>query len=195
MFVGHTGLALLLAGRRATPPLWLLVVAAYGSDWLELPARLAGWSPERTMALTHSLAATLVAGALAGALHLLAARDRSSAALVAVAWWSHWAADFVTASKPAWPGGPHVGLGLYDHGAADLLIESAVVVAGWIAFARRRRPPRAARLLAPAALVALQLAFVNQHRLAAGDWKQRVLQSIVARVRGRVPRVDGTETS
>ena len=38
MFVGHAGVAFLAAGRRAGPPVWALLLAAYGPDWLELPA-------------------------------------------------------------------------------------------------------------------------------------------------------------
>jgi hypothetical protein len=183
MFVGHAGVALLAAGRRAAPPLPVLLLAAYGPDWLELPWRLAGWEPARVALVTHSLVATLLAGALAGAAWWIARRERTPAVLVALAWWSHWGADFVTAVKPTWPGGPAVGLGLYGHAVADLLVEGVVLLAGWWAFARRERPRRTVAVLAPAALLVLQLAFVNQHRLPFGDWKSRVLSGIAGHVR------------
>jgi hypothetical protein len=183
MFVGHAGLALLAGSRRASPPLPVLLAAAYGPDWLELGPRLLSWAPARVAVVTHSLAATVVAGVLAALAWWLVRRDRTGAVLVALAWWSHWPADFATAVKPTWPGGPRVGLGLYSHGAADLLLESALVLAGWLAWRRWRRPSRLRAVATPALLILLQLAFVNQERLALGDWKNRALEGIVDGVR------------
>ena len=66
MFVGHAGCALLAAGGRARPPLVVLLLAAYGPDWLELPWRLAGSSDAHIALASHSLVSTAIAGGLAG---------------------------------------------------------------------------------------------------------------------------------
>ena len=180
MFVGHAGLAFLAAGRRSGPPLAVLLLAAYGPDWLKLPAYVAFWDHERVAFVTHSIVAVLLAGALAGGAWWMFTRERSHALLVALAWWSHWPADFATALKPTWPGGPSVGLQLYAHPAADLLIETIVLLVGWAALVRRRRPARTATILAPAALFLVQLAFVNQDQFPVGSWRAGVKGIIVA---------------
>ena len=48
---------------------------------------------------------------------------------------SHWVLDFVThrPDLPLWPGGPRVGLGLWNSAAASIVIEGGLLVAGlWL---------------------------------------------------------------
>jgi hypothetical protein len=190
MFVGHAGLALLARARRTNPSFWVLLAAAFGPDWLELPFRLARAPYGRVVMLTHSLLATVVCAALAAAAYAAARRDRAGAMLVAAAWLSHWPADLLTGVKPTWPGGPSLGVSLYAHTGLDMLVEVGIALAAWVVYAQRHRPARGTALGVPALLVALQVAFANQGRLG-GSWKQEVLQGVVARVRARLDSASG----
>jgi hypothetical protein len=49
----------------------------------------------------------------------------------------HTLADYVTSSLPTWPGGPRVGLSLYRYPIVDLVLESAVIIAGWWLYRRK----------------------------------------------------------
>ncbi len=52
---------------------------------------------------------------------------------------SHALGDYVTGTKPTWPGGPMVGMQLYSQPALDFLFESVVIVGCWL-FYRRSIP-------------------------------------------------------
>jgi hypothetical protein len=49
--------------------------------------------------------------------------------------------DWITGYKPTWPGGPMIGLRLYDHPVADFIAEGVVIVIGALLYARTL-PPR-----------------------------------------------------
>src|SRR4051812_2424301 len=161
MYAGHVAIALGLRADRASPPLWLLVLAAQGPDWgdglhglLKRPFGDPGWS-------SHSLPVVAL-GSLGTAIVALAlTRGRARAALLgALAYASHWAADYFTGYKPTWSGGPMVGLGFYDRPGLDLALETCVIAAGWALWRRslprdRRQAPLSWALLA--ALLSLQL--------------------------------------
>jgi hypothetical protein len=70
-------------------------------------------------------------------------------------------ADYATGLKPTWPGGPWIGLQLYQRPAIDLAVEAIVIVIGWLVYRRsvsddRRRSPPVTLMLV--ALLLLQLA-------------------------------------
>ena len=142
MYIGHLGVALAGKGLRRTAPLWLLVVATQGCDWVQAVACVA--VPDGSSAMwSHSLAAV---AALAAALSLVAylvTGDRGIAALTGTVAVSHLVADYVTGVKPTWPGGPMIGLDLYSHPVGDLAIETVVLVLGWLVY--RRSLPHEAR--------------------------------------------------
>ena len=141
MRIGHAAFA--LVAKRAAPavPLALLVVAAYGPDLVEMALRLFG-SYDRE--LSHSLVSVGVcATALAGA-YLVWRRDAGGALAVWLTWVSHWPADFLTGSKPTWPGGPTVGLDIYDHPGLDWALEIVLLIAAWLYFRRGRLSSRSA---------------------------------------------------
>jgi hypothetical protein len=146
MYIGHLGFALAGKGLRCNAPLWLLVVATQGCDWVQAVACVA--APAGTSAMwSHSIP---VVAALAAALSLasyLLAGDRGVAALTGAVAVSHVLADYVTGLKPTWPGGPTIGLDLYSHPLGDLAVETAVLVLGWLLY-RRSLPPesRSSRL-------------------------------------------------
>jgi hypothetical protein len=141
VYAGHLGFALAGKGIRKDAPLWLLVVATQGCDWVQVvtcmrdPATSALWS--------HSIPAVAV---LAVAFALVAqrlTRNRAVALLSGGVAVSHIAADYVTGLKPTWPGGPIIGLDLYAFPLTDLLLESVVITVGWLVY--RRSLPLEAR--------------------------------------------------
>jgi hypothetical protein len=146
MYVGHLGFALAGKGLRRGAPLWLLVLATQGCDWVQAIACVT--APEGTSAMwSHSIPAV---GALAAVLSLasyLVTGDRGVAALCGLVAVSHLLADYVTGLKPTWPGGPTIGLDLYAYPLGDLAVETAVLVVGWLLY-RRSLPPgsRSSRL-------------------------------------------------
>jgi hypothetical protein len=177
MYVGHVGIALALRAMPGAPALALLVLAAQGPDWVELVLEAGGyrwanpaWGPHALpwVALGAVLAAGLAAALAAAVPARLRDDPRARAAVVAaLAYASHWPADYLTGFKPTWPGGPMVGRQLYGRPLVDLAMEVAVVTAGWLLWRRSvpRGGPLAHALLA--ALLALQLAadVAMAHRL------------------------------
>lgn len=59
---------------------------------------------------------------------------------------SHWILDFVThrPDLPLWPGGPEVGLGLWNSIAGTLIVEGALFAAAIAVYVRGTRPRSAA---------------------------------------------------
>lgn len=140
MYIGHVGAA--LAAKRARPSIGLLalLVATYTPDWADAALCLAGvYDPERMV--SHTIPA-VVLFALAGfALYGLKTRDWTAALLVAGVILSHMLLDWITGYKPLWPGGPTIGLSLYDRPVADFIVEGVVIVIGGVLY-RRTLPPR-----------------------------------------------------
>jgi hypothetical protein len=163
VYTGHVGIALALRGERDAPPLWVLVLTAQGPDWGDLLLSVLGRADSDGAYGPHSFVMIGV-GAVVFALGAGAVARRSRAPvgramlITALAYVSHWIADYFTGIKPTWPGGPLVGLGLYFHWRRDLLLEAAVVSVGWWLWGRRLpggRGPLARALLV--GLIALQL--------------------------------------
>jgi hypothetical protein len=161
VYGGHIGIAMAAKGFRPTIPMWLLVLATQLPDWTDAAVCSAGISSPPSGLLSHSLPAVAVQGGLLALLYYGAARDTAAAGLVGLVVVSHSIADYVTGLKPMWPGGPWIGLQLYQQPAIDFLIEAIVVLLGWLVYRRsvsddRRRSTPVA--LMPIALVLLQLA-------------------------------------
>lgn len=136
MYGGHVGIALAGKGYRATVPLWLLLIATQLPDWTDAVACGAGIESPPSGMLSHSLPAVAVLAALLALIYFAVARDFEAAALVAAIVGSHAVADYVTGLKPTWPGGPYIGLQLYQHPALDFVIEAAVIIIGWMVYRR-----------------------------------------------------------
>ena len=159
MYAGHAAIATLASGRRPRIPLVWLVPVAFGPDWVEWTLDLLG-QPNR--ALSHSILAVLLGGALAGLAYAARSRRWDDAGVVALTWLSHWPADFITGRKPTWPGGPTVGLMLYDHLGYDAALEALLVFACWLVY--RKSLPESSRRswlvwLMPIGLIAMQAFF------------------------------------
>jgi len=140
MYVGHVGAA--LGGKRIAPEVSLgaLVLAAYLPDWADAALCVTGRYHQAQM-LSHSLLAVIVFAALAGGTQLARGARRRAALVVAAVVISHILLDYLTGTKPTWPGGPYIGLELYRQPVLDFIVEGGVIVAGWV-FYRSTIPQR-----------------------------------------------------
>jgi len=162
MFVGHFAAA--YAAKRLAPrtSLGTLFAAAQLPDlawpWLLLAgverATIApgdtALTPLRfdSYPISHSLAAVAAWGAAFGAVHLWRKRRPTDALLLGLLVVSHWALDFLThrPDMPLWPGGPKVGLGLWNSVPATLVVELLMSAAGlWLYFSSTRARDRVGR--------------------------------------------------
>lgn len=158
MVSGHLAFGLAVSGRRSSLPLGVCLLAACWPDLVLGGLGIAGAASVADM-YSHSLPAivlwALVAALGVGAVRRSAADGLWAGALVV----SHLPADWVTSRLALWPDGPVWGMALYAHPLADLGLELALAVGGWMLY--RAGLPDAARdrrlAWAPlAVLVALQ---------------------------------------
>ena len=156
MFIAHFGVA--MAARRVAPrpSLGTLVMASFFIDGVWPIFLLLGWEqvaiePGVTAVAplvfvsypyTHSLLAVALWGALFGAAYFAVRRDRASALWLAALVLSHWVLDAVAhrPDLPLWPGGPKVGLGLWNSLPATLAVEVGLFAAGVAVYATATRP-------------------------------------------------------
>jgi hypothetical protein len=186
VFIGHTAIA--LAAKRARPsiPLAALVAATYGPDVIEITLLLLWqWAHIPAAFGSHSIPSVALGAVVVAAAYWIWRRDRTGAALLALTYASHWAADLFTgSSKPTWGGGPTLGLSLYEHPLLDFVVESGLLLVAWLLFwpARdRRRRPRVVHVAGPLALVLVQLVFNSSERL----FGVRSIKGAVSGARGR----------
>ena len=104
---------------------------------------------------THAMPAVFVLAAAAALLAWGIFHRRSTAYLVAALVLLHVTMDLVTGFKAYWPGGPDLGLQLYEHPLGDFALEATLALVGWTVLRRSTDAPRAA--VHPASLVLLLL--------------------------------------
>jgi membrane-bound metal-dependent hydrolase YbcI (DUF457 family) len=170
MFMGHFGLAMAAKKVARRPSLGTLVLAAILVDGIWPVFLLLGWEEVRIVPgitavtpllfvsypYTHSLVAGACwAAVLAGGYYALR-RDGAGAAWIAALVVSHWVLDFAShrPDMPLWPGGPKVGLGLWDSLPATLVVEFALFGAGVWLYLSATRPRDRIGSIALAAFVA-----------------------------------------
>src|SRR5580693_3615644 len=155
MFIGHYALG--LAAKRVAPrtSLGALIAAPTLADLLWPLFLLFGWehvsitpSTNPFLNLTfdaypfsHSLVALIGWGLVFGGLYALRTRDRGAALVLCLLVVSHWVLDFIVhrPDLPIVPGGPKVGLGLWNSVPATLVVETTMLVAGvWLYFSGTR---------------------------------------------------------
>ena len=127
MYGGHLGVALAGKGFRKTIPLWVLIVATQLPDWTDAAVCSAGVSSPPSEMLSHSIPAIAVLAAVIAALYYAAQRDAVSSMIVATMVVSHMLVDFLTGLKPTWPGGPRIGLQLYQRPVIDFALELSLI--------------------------------------------------------------------
>jgi len=155
MFIGHYALG--FAAKRWAPraSLGTLFVAPTLADLLWPVFLLLGWehahvvpgpNPFLTLWLddypiSHSLFTLIVWGALFGYLYRRRSGDKRAGVVIALLVVSHWVLDFVThrPDEPLYPGGPKVGLGLWNSVAGTVIVESALLIAGVAIYTRATR--------------------------------------------------------
>lgn len=156
MFVGH--LAVALGAKRVSPrtPLAALIGAAFGLDLLWPILLLAGIEHVRVdpghTAFTplafdhypwsHSLSMAVVWAVAVGRLSVVLLKRSAAGLVIGLAVVSHWLLDYVThiADLPLWPGGPEVGLGLWNSIPGTLVVEGIFFSAAVFAYVRSTRP-------------------------------------------------------
>src|SRR6266545_8236289 len=155
MFSGHFGLAMATKKVAPRPSLGTLVLAAQLVDGVWPIFVLLGWEkveiqPGITAVVpllfvsypyTHSLAAGIVWAALLAGGYYALRRDRSGAGWIAALVLSHWVLDVIShrADMPTWPGGPKIGLALWNSLPATLAVEFGLFVLGVSTYARVTR--------------------------------------------------------
>jgi len=155
VFIGHYALG--LAAKRYAPrtSLGTLFVAPTLADLLWPVFLLLGWehahvvpgaNPFLTLWLddypiSHSLFTLIVWGALFGYLYQRRGGDHRAALVIGALVVSHWVLDFIThrPDEPIYPGGPEVGLGLWNYVTATVIVETAMLLAGVIIYVRSTR--------------------------------------------------------
>lgn len=161
MYAGHAGLALYGKTFRPRVPMAVLVPVAYAPDWIQWLLTAAG-GPHNP-SISHSIVSVIIGATIAAGIYWGVSKSAADAAIVGLTYLSHWPADFITGSKAIWPNGPEVGLNLYQHVAADVIVESIVVVLCWLAYRRSLPEASKAKLLdwaIPVGLIAFQIGFV-----------------------------------
>lgn len=131
MFMGHLGIALGAKGFRRDISLVLLCLAAVGPDLIDFAIE---GSKNTTGAglWTHSLLAMFCYAVILFAVYALTTHQYKAALVLGFVAASHVLVDLITSRMVIWPGGPPLGLHLYLHRLADLLLESTVVLVGWL---------------------------------------------------------------
>jgi len=140
MYVGHVGAALAARRVRATIALWVLLIATYTPDWVDTGLCLAG-RYDSDGVLSHSVPAVMLFAGLGLLAYAIFTRDWTGGLVVAGVIISHMVLDWLTGYKPTWPGGPMIGLRLYERPILDFLAESVVILVGALLYARTL-PPR-----------------------------------------------------
>lgn len=135
MYLGHVGIALGAKGLRPRVALLVLLIATYAPDWVDSGLCIfAAYDPGGM--LSHSLPVVAALAALALAAYALTTRDWLGGLVVAAVVASHLLLDLLTGYKPSWPGGPMIGLRLYDSPILSFGIETLVLLAGVLVYAR-----------------------------------------------------------
>lgn len=171
MFAGHLGAALAAKTVEPDAPLGAAVGAAFGIDLLWPVLLLLGVESVRvnpgdtafthlafdSYPWSHSLAAVLAWSALAAAAARALRLSWRTSGVLGLLVLSHWVLDFVThrPDLPLWPGGPLVGLGLWNSIPATMVVESGLLAAGLVLYLGKTRAVDRTGWLSLAALVAL----------------------------------------
>jgi hypothetical protein len=155
MFVGH--LAVALAAKRVEPraPLGSLVGAAFALDLLWPVLLLARIEMVRidpgNTAFTplafddypwsHSLSMSVVWAIVVGRISAAVLKRTRAGLIVGLSVLSHWVLDFIThrPDLPLWPGGPKVGLGLWNSIPWTIVVEGALFATAVLFYLRGTR--------------------------------------------------------
>jgi hypothetical protein len=179
MFVGHfavgfaakrvtprVSLAVLFAAAQLADLLWP-VLLAFGLEQVRIDPGNTAFTPLDFVSYpySHSLLLLVVWGIIFGWLYRLVTGDGSAVLVLAALVVSHWVLDFVThrPDMPLYPGGPKLGLGLWNWVPGTMAVELTMYVVGlWVYFRATRARDKTGRRAFLSFAVFLPLAyFVN----------------------------------
>lgn len=155
MFLGHFALA--MGAKRVAPKasLGMLVLSAQFADCLWPVLLLLGIERVRIVPgitrvtpldfvsypISHSLLMQLVWGSLLGAIYFFWRRDFRPTVVVVALLPTHWLLDYFShrPDMPLYPGGPKVGLGMWNSLTLTLLVEFGLFAVGTVVYLKATR--------------------------------------------------------
>jgi hypothetical protein len=160
LVTGHLSTAYLARAKFPRSEIVALLVASILPDLADFVLPQGNQCRTSCGLYTHAFPAILVLALLASALAWGIWHRRSTALLVGVLVCLHPLFDLVTGYKPYWFGGPALGLVLFRFTLIDFVLESTLVIVGWVVLRRTKDAPRLAVAYPTLiALIALQAAF------------------------------------
>jgi hypothetical protein len=160
VITGHLGVAAAArSGWRGTSLLWLLA-ASIAPDILDVAYWLGGICNPNGL-YSHTVPAAGLLAVVVGGMAYLTTGSRPTALAAALMVLAHLPLDLITGYKLYWPGGPLLGLRLYDHRFLDFLMELPLALGGWWLLRRSGSgaPRWAVGAAAGCALVVVQASF------------------------------------
>ena len=155
MFIGHFAVG--FAGKKAAPKaslaalllaalfadvLWPVLVAI-GAEQVRIAPGDTVYTPLEFVSYpwSHSLLMLIIWGALFAAFYRGKPDGMRTGFVLGLLVVSHWVLDWIThrPDMPLWPGGPKVGLGLWNSVAGTMTVEIALFVVGVFIYARATR--------------------------------------------------------
>ncbi|MFC1879189.1 hypothetical protein ACFLZW_04690 [Chloroflexota bacterium] len=159
MLFGHLGVGFAVKPAAQNAPLWALLVAGEGLDFLSFAFEAVGletfaesqvsfnrgieFLSDGSIPLSHGLLMSVFWSLAAAAITFLLSRDRRTAGIIGLVVFSHWVLDFIV-HPPDLPllfgGSPEVGLGLWASGPGfitSIILEVCMLAGGmaiyWVA--------------------------------------------------------------
>jgi hypothetical protein len=164
LVTGHLSTAYLARAKYPRSEIVALLVASILPDLADFVLPQGNQCRTSCGLYTHAFPAIVVLALLASMLAWAVWHRRATAVLVGVLVCIHALFDLTTGFKPFWFGGPPIGLGLYRFQLLDFLMESTLVVAGWVMLRRSKDAPRLAiTYTALLLMLTLQAAFDAYH--------------------------------
>jgi hypothetical protein len=164
-FAPQASLGVLMAAPLLIDLVWPVLLLA-GAEQVRIDPGNTAFTPLDFVSYpyTHSLAGTFLWACLFSAIYWLATRYRAGAVVTFCGVLSHWFLDWLThrPDLPLYPGGPKVGLGLWNSLPATLAVETALFATGVWLYLRTTRPmDRAGRISFAAFLAVLALIYIG----------------------------------
>jgi hypothetical protein len=192
MFIGHFAVG--FASKRFAPRsnVATLIAAAIFLDILWPIFVLLGWERVRidpgntrftpleflSYPWSHSLLMSLLWASAFALIYYAATRYRAGSVAIWIGVNSHWILDWITHAPdmPVYPGGPRLGLGLWNSIPGTMVVESLMLAVGLGLYIRTTRPrDRIGRYAMPAYVLLLLAAYVSDRFSAPSDSVNQVV--------------------